>query len=469
MDLRDKFVCSHCIGDPFVSKNIEEEGKSVRCNYCNKTRQCIDIDTLSDWVDEVFGRYYQIGEEHPVFIQDQDDPEWERSGEDPDTIIAELLEADELISNDLVRILSEKESWNVAREGAYPYYEDTFEYEEIPIDDSEYSSHWKEFCGLLKHQSRFFNKEAIDLLDNLFVGIEELKYYGDKSPLRIVDGNSEERFFIRVRRANSPEIRKRICLQPWKELGPPSKQIIPANRMNPAGIPVLYGAFELETCLCELRLNSGETAISCQFEIIEPLQVMDLTVFEKIFDRLSMFDPDYERKAGWLKFIRKFDAEISKPVLAHEETLEYIPTQALVEYLANHHQQQIDAIIYSSPQSGGIGKNIAILTHAASVEASGEPNTDDIVLSDFEEYQGEYGYSIFEHSKEKIELDKSVENGLEFSDNKAEPEEPKEEMSSKLRIVPNSLKIHRILGIQVNAESDPVSIFPKDFKENFDI
>ena len=68
-----------------------------------------------------------------------------------------------------------------------------------------------------------------------------------------------------------------------------------------------------------------------------------------------MFDLHYASHVARLKFLQSFAAEISRPIQAHEEPLEYIPTQAVAEYLAG--ELKLDGIIYPSAQLGGMEDN----------------------------------------------------------------------------------------------------------------
>ena len=73
--------------------------------------------------------------------------------------------------------------------------------------------------------------------------------------------------------------------------------------------------------------------------------------------------------------------EIAQPHLPDSEHLEYVPTQAVAEYLVHHHTfsyrhekaRTIDAIIFRSAQRPH-GKNIAIFGDSCAVEITDEPN-----------------------------------------------------------------------------------------------
>ena len=60
--------------------------------------------------------------------------------------------------------------------------------------------------------------------------------------------------------------------------------------MNPAGITAFYGAFDLDTCIAELRPAVGNVVVSARFELTEPLCVLDITQFQKPQVKLGLFE-----------------------------------------------------------------------------------------------------------------------------------------------------------------------------------
>lgn len=68
--------------------------------------------------------------------------------------------------------------------------------------------------------------------------------------------------------------------------------------------------------------------------------------------------------------------EVAQPVSTNDEHLDYVPTQAVAEFLAHHYtfnldgrRTRIDAIVYKSAQNGA-GRNIALLSTAGRVRIS---------------------------------------------------------------------------------------------------
>ena len=73
-------------------------------------------------------------------------------------------------------------------------------------------------------------------------------------------------------------------------------------------------------------------------------------------------------------FMQSFMHEIAIPISPDDEHLDYIPTQAVAEYLQNHHRfkrdgklTKIEGIIFSSAQYPD-GRNIVLLGEASHVE-----------------------------------------------------------------------------------------------------
>lgn len=142
--------------------------------------------------------------------------------------------------------------------------------------------------------------------------------------------------------------------------------------MNPAGIAVFYGAFDPETCLAEIRLPVGGLAFTASFQLVRPIRVFDLTVLKEAIQGVSWLHPSFDHVTEQWAFLSRFHDEIGRPILQHEEHLEFIPTQVVAEYLAHRFKPSLDGVIYSSPQTGGTGLNIALFHHASGVATRGK-------------------------------------------------------------------------------------------------
>lgn len=144
--------------------------------------------------------------------------------------------------------------------------------------------------------------------------------------------------------------------------------------MNPSGIAAFYGAFDLDTCIAEIRPTVGSIVIGASFQILESMCVLDTTMFDAPVKEPNLFSKDHVKRMAQWSFMQRFMQEIAQPISPNDEHLDYIPTQAVAEYLINHHKfyfrgekRSIEAVIYRSAQHPK-GKNIVILGAAAAVE-----------------------------------------------------------------------------------------------------
>ncbi len=346
-----KYVCRGCIGNKDYKIFIREQREVLTtCSYCKYRRICISLDSLADKIDDEYRSNYELKD----------------FGDSPSDIISEMLELDGLqeLSDDLVAILAERESRDISQ-GADAFYDNGSLYGQNGENNYgnalDHIESWDYFCSKIMHKTRFFNNELIEGLNSLFSELDNFEYEY-KKPIRVIEPSDLEATFYRARYATGSL--ENIYSNPRIELGPPPASFASSGRMNPVGVSVFYGAFEPKTCIAEIRVPVGEIALSGQFKLEKQITVLDLTVLNEIQEPRNPHYAD-DNQWGLLYFLRHFSSEISKPVQSHNAHLEYLPTQALSEYLAYHFQPRIDAIIYPSTQTNGKGRNIVILNHAA--------------------------------------------------------------------------------------------------------
>lgn len=104
-----------------------------------------------------------------------------------------------------------------------------------------------------------------------------------------------------------------------------------STRMAPAGIPLFYGAGDSATALAEVaQADQREFFTVGQFVTTAPITAVDLTRVPAV---PSIFDPDYGRFQGQLRFLNELVEEMRKPVDTVRSNLDYIPTQVFCEYM----------------------------------------------------------------------------------------------------------------------------------------
>jgi hypothetical protein len=102
------------------------------------------------------------------------------------------------------------------------------------------------------------------------------------------------------------------------------------NRMNPAGVPMFYGALDRNTAIVEVRSNQPTAASIGEFELLHEIRVVDLTALPPargIFANGAR----YEKAA--IGFLHQFMEDATLPIERDgREHIEYVPTQIVTEY-----------------------------------------------------------------------------------------------------------------------------------------
>jgi len=148
-----------------------------------------------------------------------------------------------------------------------------------------------------------------------------------------------------------------------EELGAPDPGKARAGRMNPAGIPYLYTAFDAETVLHEVGAHkrTTDTILIARFTLNTDVDVVDLTTLPP---EPSIFDLDRKAERERALFIQGFVDEIAKPVTKDgQEHIDYVPSQVVCEYLAQVFKSRtgkpLSGLIYPSSAHEG-GRNLVI-------------------------------------------------------------------------------------------------------------
>lgn len=346
---KDKHLCHACVGNEYFKDIIQTDGSASNCSYCGKQNKCLSLQQISKPVDDIYKETFEPSvDAETLFNPSTGEREYEYPGDSPDYLIQELLECEPEIADDLVDVLEDYDEID-ARDGGQPYYDRTSNYKRIRHYQYWRPDEWIAFCKKVKHVQRYFNEDVLSELNEHFENINgALSEYGETAVIEIGPGTIIDTIY-RARKVEDDDTRTKISENPSQQLGPPPASITPPGRMNPAGIPVFYGALEGHTCIAEIRSSVGAPAAIGKFIIKRKLKILDLTVFNEGF-----LEP------GLYSFIVSFHKDISKPILPRDEGLDYIPTQVITEFLANHPDLGFDGIIYSSAQTDEEGKNIVL-------------------------------------------------------------------------------------------------------------
>ncbi len=342
MSRQQQCICLKCIGDESLRKIVAEDTIEVQCRYCGQKTRGILLQTLAEIVDQPLRDHCCVGEEAPNFRNES----FEQEGDSLEYFLQNELGIDYDPVKDLIQILEENDPAD-PRDGGVPFYSEDQNYVRKRGTSGEYHYNWKEFTDRIKYQRRFFDETAKIQLAMILGEPKSSK--ADELPVLEIGLGTGVELLFRARLANSEQKVKEILKNPILELGSPPKEKAIAGRMNPVGISVFYGAFSEDTAIAEVRPSVGSWVIAGCFRTLRKLRLLNLPLINAGFTG-SIFHPDYEDRLARVRFLEIFHALIARPIQSQEEPLEYIPTQAVAEYVSN--VLGLDGILYASAQVG---------------------------------------------------------------------------------------------------------------------
>jgi hypothetical protein len=217
----------------------------------------------------------------------------------------------------------------------------------------DFNADWFDLERSLKAEARFFNKDAERTLKSIFEGIHGHQTKAGRPIVVDAGPGTDFAMFYRARVFQAEEELREAMKRPDAALGPPPRSRTVAGRMNAMGIAVFYGATHSAVALAEVRPPVGSKVLIAGFEVIRPLKLLDLVSIADLADEEgSLFDDVHRRRLQRAQFLRELGERLSKPVLPHDEPLDYLPTQAVADFLASADDPPLDGIIYPSVQDG---------------------------------------------------------------------------------------------------------------------
>jgi hypothetical protein len=366
-------ICSNCITDSFLSQKVRAEGEEATCSYCDETGSTITLADLADRIHDVLEKQFYPTPSEPEGLEYTlaKEGHWERSGDPIVDVIAEVAGLDGNISEDIRACLSDSHG-NPYDGGEDPYADDA-QYAEQGPDDLNFRDTWESFCQHVRWRSRFFSQYVEVSLDEIFGDLTSLKTFRGISVIREISPSDDDRFVFRARVGFSQAELQNILEYPSRELGPAPARLAKAGRMNAAGISVFYGAADMDTCVAEIRAPVGAAVVAGRFEFIRPVRLLDIDALAQVYVKGSHFDPGFSTQRARAAFLGHLAQMISRPVMPSDETLQYLPTQIVAEYLATKAKPPFDGVIFRSSQTNGEGRNIVLFNHASTVQRDDAP------------------------------------------------------------------------------------------------
>lgn len=342
-----KWICHKCVGDQdFLRRLIQENTSSSTCSYCQyRTRAAAPLSALMD----ALLRAVKYSFEDPTHAGHPWDSEYPIDYQCSNDVLRAVLDSegldwsDNLISDVAASFVNT--GWVEAAEGEW-----------MGSHGHElYRWSWEAFTRTVKHQSRFHFHNVIDAHknhgDHLVGPSQMLGFLGDVfNANNMVQSIPVKTEWLRVRLGSHALTAEKA--------GPPPHAKAKSGRMNPAGIPYFYLAFDERTALAEARAVIAEDVTLSRWQTNRELRVLDLTHLPQC---MSIFE-GRDTTQDQVIFLSHFVADIRKPVVEDDiPEIEYVPTQLVCEYLAqvfSSDGKPLDGLIY--PSALAAGKNLVL-------------------------------------------------------------------------------------------------------------
>lgn len=322
-------VCYHCFeNSPTLKAKFQADGKRGKCEFCKVKRS--HVLEASDLADLFAGlsKLYEVAQRGEHFLDDEDgdNPVMGDTGE----MLPKLLQdewpifSDRMNHNDIESILTE----------VWPEYSpDLYAKEALWYRDPK--EEWESIKNHVKYERRFFQEDS----DFDFTSLPTLlSRFLDRMTTEPSDGK-----WVRARIQTTPEM-----TIPVDQMGAPPKERATAGRANPTGISYLYLASDLVTACAEVRAEPGHGVTVADFEITGQIKVLDVATIMRGIDPFAHIDLKGEIEKSQL--VRAFAHDLSRPVLAEDAPLDYVPTQYLAEYFLS---KGFDGIRHNSSVAEG--------------------------------------------------------------------------------------------------------------------
>jgi len=470
-ELKQMSLCHQCVKEPYLSREIKTTGENHECAYCNEVAPGFTLDELAELINRVFDQHYVRTSDQPhdwqwSAIRDKESSyEWERDGEPVVYAIMNAAKIPELAAQDVQQILEEKHSdFEAMTMSEETEFASGSSYEEKGTDIQAWWELWNTFEKSLKVEARFFSDGAAKTLTSVFAGIDSM--HSDDGQPMVVDagpGTNYESFF-RARCFQSDDELKKALLRPDLELGGPSSRKAKAGRMNAHGISVFYGSNRADVAIAEVRPPVGCKVAVARFEVIRPLRLLDLTALRKVTVAGSLFDPKFSAELERAMFLRTLSHEIVSPVMPDDEAFDYLPTQAVADFLAAGSVSKLDGILFPSVQAENQALNVALFHNAARVASLDIPDGTKIDVSDghYNEEGHETYYTVWENLPPKKAPVDGAHKDMTFQDavlssGKLLNIMDGDSREAALRIDTAKIDVHHVQNVQFNTKAFDVT------------
>jgi hypothetical protein len=154
-------ICHQCVGEPFLSAEIAQQGQRLKCFYCERIRKCYRLSALAVQIEAAFQDHYTRTPNEPnaweyaMHADNEFDYDWVRAGAPVVYAIMNAADIPEAAARDVQEILKDKYwDYDAAAMSEETEFADDSYYEEKNPSDAVWQEEWLGFEQALKTQAR---------------------------------------------------------------------------------------------------------------------------------------------------------------------------------------------------------------------------------------------------------------------------------------------------------------------------
>ncbi len=353
----ERRVCSRCLDDPGIQNAIEYFADAKVCDFCGRRYRSEKAAPVTDIARFIMGclrQDYDIPE-NVLFLDDESETGWAGTTYDKWELIQDYVSAEWEVIEAIANCVTDDKTWCASDQAHF-------------LPGQQLAVSWESFSRYVKHRSRFMflrqderPRGVMDEPDDNYVPAQDMLDVVGQAVITagLIKTLGTSTRVYRARRVKGGE-----WLNSAGALGPPEESETgpPAGRMNPAGIPIFYGALDEPTALTEALESNGQVSVGA-FSPLRPLMVLDLSGREPLPYR-SIFENVTSAMRGLRSFVNAFTADIAITTERDgREHIDYVPSQIVTEYFRRVFvvagKFRLDGIIYPSTRNPS-GRNIAL-------------------------------------------------------------------------------------------------------------
>ena len=367
-------MCALCVGDEFLSSDIERTGGEGTCSYCELNGPSVSIAEIALRVDTALSQHFYLFDSDDEPADATQEPTGDTAG--PSSQGLPLLEVIKSIAGinqpaavDVLKVLADRRR---------DFIDDDPDVFEPPIDASTLclrrkldhggydTANWESVEESIQAGPRFFNRMAEDILSSMFREIEGHKSALGRPVIVEVGPGTDIPVLYRARPFQDETLLREAMKRPDRHVGPPPPAKRAAGRMNAAGIAVFYGATDAELALREVQPPVGSKVLIGHFAVLRPLRLLDIEALKKAEAGVdNVFDPEYLDRLERAAFLRGLSDRMARPVMPEDCDRDYLLTQAIADFLSVAVQPPLDGIFYPSVQDGFPRRSFRLLGQPA--------------------------------------------------------------------------------------------------------